>query len=157
MGRASAVPVKVAGVFEVETREAGRSPFVLLEDGGGRRLSIYIGACEAAAIYLALQDTPLRRPFSHDLMNKVVSALEGKLKSVIVDDFSNDVYYAKLHIERGGETLEVDARPSDAIAFALRAGAPILVNEEIFAAVGPPFAGEPPGQTYPEEEDGFSA
>ena len=128
------VPVRVRGVFEAETEELGRTPFVLLEDAAARRLPIQIGSCEAAAIHIALENTPVQRPLSHDLMNQVVAALEGKLKSVLVDDFSQGIFYAKLRLERNGEAFELDARPSDAIALALRASAPIYVNENVFDA-----------------------
>ena len=149
------VPVRVAGVFEAETEELGRAPFVLLEDEAARRLPIQIGPCEAVAISIALESAPVERPLSHDLMNQVLSALGGKLQSVLVDDFSDRVFYAKLRIERGGEALEVDARPSDAIALALRAEAPIFVNDEVLSA-GSISPDEPPEGTEsaaPEEDE----
>ena len=108
---------------------------ILLRDERGRILPIVIGVCEAAAIWVRL--TPeaaepyLRRPWSHDLIQHLLERLDAKLERVVVDGFTNDTFFATLHLTHHGQEQVVDARPSDAIALALRLFAPILVNEEV--------------------------
>jgi len=104
------------------------------EAGGGRELAIWIGPFEAQAIALEMQKVPAPRPLTHDLMKQLVERLGGKLTRVVIEDLRDNTYFATLHIAGpGGQTLSIDARPSDAIALALRLGGPILVVEEVFA------------------------
>ncbi|TAM59104.1 bifunctional nuclease family protein [bacterium] len=107
-------------------------PVVILKDLEGKRyLPILIGPFEATAIALALEGTQAPRPLSHDLMKNILDTLEAKLVQVVVHDIKESTFYARLVIETGGETEEIDARPSDAIALALRVGAPIYVSDKI--------------------------
>jgi hypothetical protein len=99
-------------------------------------LPIYIGAPEAAAIAYALQGVTSPRPMSHDLLGQVVSALGAKLFSVEVTELVDNTYFANLRLVRTGEEIIVSARPSDAVALALRVGAPILISDDQMAVEG---------------------
>lgn len=113
------------------------TPLLLLEEVGGERvLPIYIGAPEAAAIAYALQGVTSPRPMSHDLLGQVVSALGAKLFSVEVTELVDNTYFANLRLVRSGEEIIVSARPSDAVALALRVGAPILISDDLMAVEG---------------------
>jgi bifunctional DNase/RNase len=113
------------------------TPLLLLEEVGGERvLPIYIGAPEAAAIAYALQGVTSPRPMSHDLLGQVVSALGAKLFSVEVTELVDNTYFANLRLVRTGEEIIVSARPSDAVALALRVGAPILISDDLMAVEG---------------------
>jgi len=99
-----------------------------------RELPIWIGPFEAQAIALEMQGVPAPRPLTHDLMKQLVERLGGKLTRVEIGELRDNTYFATLHLQRpGGDELAVDARPSDAIALALRLHGPILVAEELFA------------------------
>ncbi len=103
-------------------------------NAAGRELPIWIGLFEAQAIALEMQGVPPPRPLTHDLMKQLVERLGGKLDRVEIGDLKNDTYFATLHVAGpGGKDLAIDARPSDAIALALRLHGPILVAEELFA------------------------
>ena len=113
------------------------TPLLLLEEvGGSRVLPIFIGAPEATAIAYALQNVETPRPMAHDLLGHVISALGAQLFSVEITELDNNTFFANLRIIRAGSEIEVSARPSDAVALALRVGAPILVNDELMAAEG---------------------
>ncbi len=107
-------------------------PVVILKDVEGKRfLPILIGPFEATAIALALEGTHIPRPLSHDLMKSVIEALNAKVLRVVIHDIHDNTFYAKIVIESNGKNLEIDARPSDSIALALRTNAPIFVSERI--------------------------
>lgn len=107
-------------------------PVVILKDLEGKRyLPILIGPFEATAIALALEGTPVPRPLSHDLMRSIIQSLKAKVARVVIHDIQENTFYAKVVLESNGGTLEVDARPSDSIALALRTNAPIFVSERI--------------------------
>ncbi len=107
-------------------------PVVILRDLEGRKyLPILIGPFEATAIALALEGASVPRPLSHDLMVSIISALGAKVQSVQIHDIQNNTFYAKIIIEKDGKTSEIDARPSDSIALALRTKAPIYVEDRI--------------------------
>lgn len=113
------------------------TPLLLLEEvGGGRVLPIFIGAPEATAIAYALQNLTTPRPMSHDLMANVIAALGARLFSVEITELQENTFYAYLRLIRDGTEIEVSARPSDAVALALRVGAPILVSDDLMAAEG---------------------
>jgi bifunctional DNase/RNase len=113
------------------------TPLLLLEEVGGERvLPIFIGTPEAAAIAYALQGIESPRPMSHDLMGHVISALGAQLFSVEITELVAGTFYANLRLVRAGEEILVGARPSDAVALALRVGAPILVSDDLMAAEG---------------------
>lgn len=108
------------------------TPVVILqEEEGERTLPIWIGASEANAIALELQGIHPERPLTHDLMKLLVAGLGGELRRVVIASLRENTYLAQLLIYRGGEVFEVDARPSDSIALALRMNSPIFLNEEL--------------------------
>jgi len=112
-------------------RNSNTPVVVLKEEDGERTLPIWIGAPEANAIALELQGVKPERPLSHDLMKLLVTGLGGELRRVVISALRENTYVAELLIYRGGEVFEVDARPSDSIALALRMHAPIYSNEEL--------------------------
>jgi bifunctional DNase/RNase len=126
------VETQVEGVYQAEDTSAV-SRFVLLTDGE-RRLPILIGPFEAQAISLPLEGSRPDRPMSHDLLHNVITKLDGTVDRVVIDDLWNGIYYAKIYVERDGVEIELDARPSDAIAVAVRFDAAILVADGIFEA-----------------------
>ncbi|MGZ8447926.1 MAG: bifunctional nuclease family protein, partial [Candidatus Deferrimicrobiaceae bacterium] len=103
---------------------------------------IWIGPLEANAIALALEGTELPRPMTHDLMKSILHATGTRLRSVEIADIRESTYFALLHIEGNGESVCVDARPSDAIALALRCRARILVSETVLAQSSIPSPAE---------------
>ena len=113
------------------------TPLLLLEEVGGQRvLPIFIGAPEAAAIAYALQGVKAPRPMSHDLLGNVITELGAQLFSVEIVELRDNTFYANLRLVQSGREVTVSARPSDAVALALRVGAPILVNDDLMAAEG---------------------
>lgn len=120
--------VKVVGVFEYE---AAHDYFVLLRDSHGRQLPIQIGPFEAHSIYMVLQGEQPPRPLTHDLFKTVIERLGAKIDSLTIDDLFNATYYAKLALQVEEGIIDIDTRPSDGIALALRAGAPIYVAETV--------------------------
>jgi len=114
---------------------------VLKEEEGERTLPIWIGAPEANAIALELQGVKPERPLTHDLMKLLVSGLGGELRRVVISGLRENTYVAELLIYRGGEVFEVDARPSDSIALALRMHAPIYTIDDLLNRIA--TGGEP--------------
>jgi uncharacterized protein len=107
-------------------------PVVILKDLEGKRyLPILIGPFEATAIALALEGTQVPRPLSHDLMRTMLEALQASLEQIVIHDIKDSTFFAKLVVRQNGETREIDARPSDGIALALRMSAPIYVSDKI--------------------------
>ena len=107
-------------------------PVVILKDMDGKRfLPILIGPFEATAIALALEGAPVPRPLTHDLMRSILESLDASLEQVVVHDIRESTFFAKLILRTDGELQEIDARPSDAIALALRMKAPIYVSDKI--------------------------
>jgi hypothetical protein len=113
------------------------TPLLLLEEvGGDRVLPIFIGAPEAAAIAYALQKVAAPRPMSHDLLGNVIRALGARVFSVEIMELVDNTFFANLRLLVSGRDVVVSARPSDAVALALRVGAPILVADELMNAEG---------------------
>ncbi|NWG16330.1 MAG: bifunctional nuclease family protein [Chloroflexi bacterium] len=105
---------------------------VVLKDVNSERyLPIWIGPCEAEAITVKLQDMPTPRPLTHDLLKSVIRELGGRVVHILISDLRQDVYYARIVVDVAGEQTEIDSRPSDAIALAVRVGAPIFVSETV--------------------------
>ncbi|MFN4769871.1 MAG: bifunctional nuclease domain-containing protein [Candidatus Kapaibacterium sp.] len=119
----------------------GAYALILKESKGTRRLPIVIGANEAQAIAIELEGIEAQRPMTHDLLKIVIEKLNGSLKEICIVDLKDSTFYASLVID--GIADEVDARPSDAIALAVRFNAPIFIMESILAEAG----------FYPENED----
>jgi len=124
---------KVVTVAGVTVDPVTKSPIVVLrEPESGNVIPIWIGLLEANAIALALEGTELPRPMTHDLMKSILQATGTRLLDVEIADIRENTYFALLRIEGNGESVRVDARPSDAIALALRCGARILVSDKVF-------------------------
>ena len=126
------IPVEVAFV----SVDAAGSPVVFLrniENEKKRLLPIWIGQSEAIAIHLQLKDELPPRPFAHDLMKNIIEALSATVDSIYVHSLKDRTFFALINLTGGQETLQIDARPSDSIALALRSNAPIFVEEEIIA------------------------
>ena len=110
---------------------------VLREQDGERYLRIWIGPFEADAITIQLQEMEVSRPLTHDLLKNVIELLGGEVIRVVINDLQNDTFYARIVLQNeSGETIEVDSRPSDAIALAVRADAPIYVEDEVMDRAG---------------------
>jgi bifunctional DNase/RNase len=141
---ASSQEAEVTGVvLDPSTRQ----PVVLLQGKRDRRpLALTIGQFEANGIAIALQGLTPPRPLTHDLFLNVLGDLRASLKRIVVTDLRDDVFYAQLHLETAGSRLTIDSRPSDAIALALRARVPILVEDRVFDKVDRllPKGGSPP-------------
>ena len=124
---------------------------VLREVNAERYLPIWIGPYEAESITIALQEIEVARPQTHDLLRSIIHQLNGRLVRVEVISLSDDVFYGNLVIEVDGQTMNVDSRPSDALALAVRAHVPILVAREVMDS-----AGIIPEQDLQAEETGGS-
>lgn len=109
---------------------------LLREVNGERLLPIWIGPYEAEAIALRLRDVELPRPLTHDLLTNVISELGGKVSHITVNDLRDNTFYAFITVNLNGQKLEIDSRPSDAIALAVRVNASIFVTEEVMAEAG---------------------
>ena len=131
---------------------------ILKEKETSRYLPIWIGAAEADAIAVKLQGTSVQRPLTHDLMQSVINVLGGKVNSIVISDLQKDVFFAKVVLNRDGEQIEIDSRPSDAIALAVRVQAPIYAEEDVLnrggvwldKETGKPVADEAEPQANPE-------
>jgi bifunctional DNase/RNase len=107
-------------------------PIVILRDKDGQRvLPIWVGIFEANAIALQIENISTPRPMTHDLLRNVIRDLRAEVQKVVVSDLQDNTFFAVIYLLRGGETLAIDARPSDAIALALRTRAPIFVEEAV--------------------------
>ena len=109
---------------------------VLREKERERYLAILIGGPEADAIVIKLQDRDAPRPQTHDLIKNIIENMGAQVVRITVSELVDQVYYAKIVVQRNGAELDIDSRPSDAIAVALRTGVPILVAEEVLDAAG---------------------
>ena len=109
---------------------------MLKEKSIDRYLPIWIGAFEADAIMQKLQGVSVSRPLTHDLLRLIIDALGASVNSVIVTDLKNDTFYAKINLDVDGGQMEVDSRPSDALALAVRVKAPIYVEESVMDKAG---------------------
>ena len=107
-------------------------PIVILKDKLGERvLSIWVGIFEANAIALQIENVATPRPMTHDLLRNMIADLDGSVDRIVVSDLKNNTFFAIIHLTVRGERIAVDARPSDAIALALRTRSPILVEESL--------------------------
>lgn len=107
-------------------------PVVILSDKENKRvLPIWIGFFEAQAILFALEHVPVPRPLTHDLMSNIINKLDGKVTHIVINALKNNTYFAKISVDKGDKSLEIDSRPSDAIALALREEAAIFVPDPV--------------------------
>ena len=109
---------------------------ILKEKDADRYLPIWIGPAEADAIAVKLQDLSVPRPLTHDLLRTVIDILGGSVLHILVNDLNNDTFYAKITIQTNGTTKEIDCRPSDAVALAVRAQVPIYADESVLDKAG---------------------
>mgnify|MGYP001162154146 FL=1 len=109
---------------------------ILKEKNTDRYLPIWIGSPEADAIAVKLQDVAVPRPLTHDLLGSIIGNLGARVDHVVVSDLQDDTFYAKIAMVRDGQTMEVDCRPSDAIAIAVRSGVPIFVEDGVLEKAG---------------------
>lgn len=125
------IEMQVAGIA---LDASSRSPIVLLRDASSRRqLPIYIGQDQAKAIINALEKQAPPRPLTHDLLVNIIEEWDMTLERIVIHSLQDNTFYAILTLRQGETKREIDARPSDAIAVALRTGSPIWVMEEVIA------------------------
>jgi bifunctional DNase/RNase len=115
-------------------------------DGEGRILPIFIGGPEATAIAFALEEVETPRPMTHDLMNDLLDELGAQVERIVVTELRESTFFAEIVIRLGTEVRSVSARPSDAVALAVRSGAPVYAEEGVLEA-----AGRTAGEDVPEE------
>ncbi len=140
------VEMKIRGLVMDPTTNM---PIVILKDVQSETvLPIWVGLYEANAIALEIEKSTLPRPMTHDLLRNLIHGLRGSVQKVVVTDLRNETFYAVIWMEQDGEVVSIDARPSDALALALRSDCPIYVSEEVLriAKLAPSMA-----ETSPEE------
>ncbi len=131
------------------------APIVLLRetDGAGRLLPIFIGGAEAQAIALAMEEVETPRPMTHDLFKNVLDDLGVRLECIVVTELRDRTFYAELELAGNNGARRISSRPSDAVALAVRTGAPIFADESVLEAAGHTVdAGESTGEEQPAEE-----
>jgi hypothetical protein len=143
--------MELARVIISETND--EQIIVLKEVNGTRAFPIVIGIWEAFAIDRNLKEKKTPRPMTHDLIENVIRSLDGALERIVVSDLRNQTFFAKLMIRRNGKMLEVDSRPSDAIALAVQMKVPIYVEEKVLESARPPDEMQPPNWTPDQDED----
>lgn len=109
---------------------------ILKEVDGDRHLPIWIGAYEAEAIAMELQGIPATRPLPYDLMRSLLTEMDASIERILISDLNDQIFFARIVLDQGGRSIELDSRPSDAIALAVRTGARILVADSIMEQVG---------------------
>jgi len=134
----SELEVRVTGVYERIEHGQPRALLVQVRDNYGRTVPIVIGPFEAHAIVSALNDDAPPRPMTHDLTRNILTRLGVSIDRVVIDDLWQGTFYAKIYLLHGDEEIEIDSRPSDAIALALRFRAPIYMAESVLEAEGQP-------------------
>lgn len=123
---------------------------VLKQKDSDRYLPIWIGNNEADAIVIQLQNVTVPRPQTHDLLKSVITHLGARVERIVVSDLSDDVFYARILLDMDGRHVEVDSRPSDAIALAVRVNAPIFVEDSVLEKAGVNLKGEDPSEVVEE-------
>lgn len=120
----------------VSGEDEGGMVLVLKEQEGGRFLAMQIGPSEANAIALAVGKVQVPRPLTHDLFSDTLQKLDARIASVAIVNFDDSTYYGRIYLSTPTGNFELDARPSDAIALALRQGAPIYASDQVLLAAG---------------------
>jgi bifunctional DNase/RNase len=137
-------------LYGVSFEPIGKQPIVLLKTADDDKfLPIWIGHNEAAAILMKLQGATAPRPMTHDLLNDVIAELNGEIVKVTVTELRENTYYARITIVQNGRELEIDSRPSDAIALAVRCDAQIFATDDVVEESGIDF------QTDDDEQPGL--
>ena len=124
---------------------------MLKEKTAQRYLPIWIGHFEADAIAIPMQNVPVSRPLTHDLLSSVITSLGGKVTQVVINELADETFFAKLIIDDNGRHVEVDSRPSDAIALAIRAKVPIFVEDAVLDQAGMVFESESEAEESSQE------
>ena len=130
-------------IYGVSFDMVGKQPIVLLKTADGNKfLPIWIGHPEAAAILMKLQGASTPRPMTHDLLTEVLTKLEARVVRIAVTELRENTFYAQVTVQLDGTEVEVDSRPSDAIALAVRSDAPIFAADEVIDESAIEFEGE---------------
>jgi bifunctional DNase/RNase len=130
-------------IYGVSFDLVGKQPIVLLKTADGNKfLPIWIGHPEAAAILMKLQSQAPPRPMTHDLLSDVLEQLEAQVVRITVTELRENTFYAQITVQQDGREIEVDSRPSDAIALAIRAEAPIFAADRVIEESAIEFEGE---------------
>ena len=130
-------------IYGVSFDLVGKQPIVLLKTAAGNKfLPIWIGHPEAAAILMKLQSQAPPRPMTHDLMSELLEQLEAQVVRITVTELRENTFYAQITVQQDGREIEVDSRPSDAIALAIRAEAPIFAADRVIEESAIEFEGE---------------
>lgn len=129
----SNVEMELSKIIISETSE--QQAIVLKEKGGTRSFPIIIGFFEVLAIDRKIKGIEIPRPMTHDLLENIIEEMGGRLTRIIVNDIEDHTFYARLIITQGEKELDIDARPSDAIALAIRSGVPIFASERVLSQV----------------------
>ncbi len=146
-----AIPMHVARILIREM--ADMQVIELAETDGQRRFPIVIGLPEAFAIDRRIKGVRVPRPQTHELLAETIRALGGSLREIRIDDIDGGTFFAKLVIDRDGETVVIDSRPSDAIALGVADGVPILVEEHVLEAATADAGVEPPPELGADEDE----
>ena len=128
------VEMKVQGLFF--DSETNQSIVVLKDEATGRTLPIWVGLFEANAITMGIEHTWTPRPMTHDLIKNIIEGMNASVRRITVNDLRANTFYAIISLEADGRAMEIDSRPSDAIALALRVKAPIFVAEKVLDSAG---------------------
>jgi uncharacterized protein len=130
-------------IYGVSFDLVGKQPIVLLKTADGNKfLPIWIGHPEAAAILMKLQGAATPRPMTHDLVTDMLEQLDAQVTRITVTELKENTFYASITVSQNGSEIEIDSRPSDAIALAVRAEAPIFANERVIEESAIEFEGE---------------
>jgi bifunctional DNase/RNase len=130
-------------IYGVSFDLVGKQPIVLLKTADGNKfLPIWIGHPEAAAILMKLQGASTPRPMTHDLVADLLEQLDAQVTRITVTELKENTFYASITVAQNGSEIEIDSRPSDAIALAVRAEAPIYANERVIEESAIEFEGE---------------
>src|ERR1051325_4327677 len=130
-------------IYGVSFDIVGKQPIVLLKTAEGNKfLPIWIGHSEAAAILMKLQGASTPRPMTHDLVTSMLAELEARVTRITVTELRDNTFYASITIQQDGSEIEVDSRPSDAIALAVRAEAPIFAEDRVVEESAIEFEGD---------------
>src|SRR5215218_11379218 len=147
----------MAGLVEMQIESvrvhmlSNRHVVILKDPAGDRYLPIWIGAWEASAIAMRLQGLQAERPLTHDLFAAALERLGVHVERVVISELTEETYHARIHLERDGVQVEVDARPSDALALAVRAEVQIFAAEEVLAQAA--LASDPDEESDDDDEE----
>jgi uncharacterized protein len=148
-------------IYGVSFDLVGKQPIVLLKTADGNKfLPIWIGHPEAAAILMKLQGPAPPRPMTHDLVQEMLATLEAEIVRITVTELRDSTFYASITVQQDGQEFEIDSRPSDAIALAIRADAPIFAADDVIEESGIEFENDDApldaSQMSPEQQQELS-